>query len=107
MKLVLGLVFSISSMAIATTTTIKVSGMHCGGCEKMVDQAVCKNAALKSTYSSCKVKLIDEKNQIGEITFEADPSQTVDQAQVQTLLTATDENYKIIPKKLTTKTKKN
>lgn len=106
MKSLLAVLTLASLSVFAGTTTYTVSGMHCGGCEKMITKAVCENAEMKSTYTSCKVKLIDEKKQVGQITFETTDTQKIDQTQVQTLLSATDDGYKIIPNLPLAKAKK-
>ena len=80
--------------------------MHCSGCASMVTKSVCQNDEIKKAYGGCSVKIIDEKNQIGELTFAEDGDTKVDQVKIQTLLTGTDEGYKIVADAPTKKTKK-
>lgn len=94
MKLFLVLLFSTAFSTFAATTTIKVTGMHCGGCRAMVDQAVCKNAELKSSYTKCSVT-VDPKIQVGTVVFETEKNQSIDQAQVTKMIQDVSDDYKV------------
>ncbi len=49
--------------AFAEEKTCVVKGMHCQGCQEMVEGKVCD----ESKYSTCTVKVTDMKKQTGEI----------------------------------------
>jgi hypothetical protein len=49
--------------AFAETKTCAVSGMHCKGCQEMVEGKVCD----ETKYSTCTIKIIDAKKKIGEV----------------------------------------
>ena len=95
MKSVFTILTLISFSAFAGPQVIKVKGMHCSGCAAMVKKSVCENEEIKKTYGGCTTKIIDEKNEIGELTFASTNDTKIDEAKIQTLLTATDEAYKI------------
>jgi copper chaperone CopZ len=94
MKLILALIFTTSFSTFAATTTIKVNGMHCGGCRAMVEKAVCQNAELKSSYSKCTVT-VDAKIQVGTLIFETEKNQFIDQSQVTKLIEDVSDDYKV------------
>lgn len=106
MKSIFTILTFISISAFAGPTVFKVKGMHCSGCASMVKKSICENEEIKKAYGGCTTKIIDEKNEIGEITFATAGDVTVDQTKVQTLLTATDENYKIVTDNLAPAAKK-
>jgi copper chaperone CopZ len=45
--------------------TLKVQGMNCGSCVKTLTKKVCKDQNL----DNCEVTLIDQKKELGQITF--------------------------------------
>lgn len=96
MKSVFVILTLISISSFAGPTIFKVKGMHCSGCAAMVKKSVCDNEEIKKAFGGCTAKTIDEKNEIGEITFASAGDIKIDQQKIQSLLTATDENYKII-----------
>ena len=106
MKLIFTIFTLASLSSFAGPKVFKVKGMHCSGCASMVTKSVCENEEIKKTYGGCTVKIIDEKNQIGELTFAEAGEAKVDQEKIQTLLASTDETYKIVADAPTKKTKK-
>lgn len=72
----------------------------------MVTKSVCENEEIKKTYGGCTAKIIDEKNEIGELTFANTGETKVDEGKIQTLLAGTDEGYKIVADAPAKKTKK-
>jgi len=87
------LVFAISlftTLALAETGTFTVSGMHCGGCQKMVEAKVCKMEGVES----CKVELTDTKKQIGKVTLITKDGIKIDQTKVEAAITSAGE-YKV------------
>jgi copper chaperone CopZ len=58
---------SILSLSFATARaedkTCQVKGMHCESCMQTVTEKVCN----ESKYSTCKVSLIDEKKELGQV----------------------------------------
>lgn len=95
---VLSLLF-ISSLAFAETATYTVEGMHCGGCKKMISAKVCDDPALKDKVESCKVSMLDEKKQTGQIVIVTKKDSKVDltavKATVHAGVKAAGEDYKI------------
>jgi hypothetical protein len=63
MRLILCALFVMGGMAMADETTCEVKGMHCTGCKEMIEGKVCD----ESKYSTCSVKIVDEKKEKGEI----------------------------------------
>lgn len=61
-RLLLPLLF-LGLPAQAEEKTCEVSGMHCQGCQEMVEGKVCD----ESKYSTCTVKITDAKKQAGEV----------------------------------------
>lgn len=87
------LLFS-SILCAAETTTIKINGMHCGGCKAIVNKAVCESASLKSTFKKCEIS-VDEKIQVGTMVVEPQDGQTLDIEKVKTAITGAGDDYKI------------
>lgn len=63
MRLVILCLIFAGFSAWAEDKTCTVSGMHCKGCQEMVEGKVCD----ETKYSTCEVKIVDEKKKIGEI----------------------------------------
>ena len=63
MRLIFCALFLMGFVAHAEDKTCAVSGMHCQGCQEMVEGKVCD----ESKYSTCTVKITDAKKQMGEI----------------------------------------
>ena len=63
MRLLICALFLMGSAVHAEDKTCSVSGMHCQGCQEMVEGKVCD----ESKYSTCTVKIIDAKKEMGEI----------------------------------------
>lgn len=85
----------ISSLAFTETAKFTVEGMHCGGCKAMITDKVCTEAAMKSNYESCEVKLTDAKKQMGEVTIVTKKDVKVDVAVVKAGVKAAGEDYKV------------
>jgi len=65
MKLILAsmALIAMSVAAHAEDKTCKVKGMHCADCAETVHEKVCDQAK----YSTCDVKIINEKKELGQI----------------------------------------
>lgn len=76
MRLILVSLFMFGLNAFAEEKTCVVKGMHCQGCQEMVEGKVCD----ESKYSTCSVKVTDMKKQTGEIHLVTkDAKSTVDE----------------------------
>lgn len=76
--------------AYAEDTTCSVKGMHCKGCQEMVEGKVCD----ETKYSTCAVKIADAKKEIGEIHFVTkDEKAKVDQKALATVIK--DSGYEL------------
>lgn len=89
MKRLFGIVVGLLALN-SFAETLNLQGMHCGGCAKMVEESVCKNA----NYKTCKAKLTNAKKQEGTLTIETTDGQPVNQDEVAKLLTEAGD-YKI------------
>lgn len=63
LKIILGSLCLVGSLALAEEKTCVVSGVHCQDCVDTVKAKVCDPAK----YSSCDVKLTDKKQQLGKV----------------------------------------
>jgi cation transport ATPase len=78
------------TQAFAVETTCEVKGMHCTGCTEMVEGKVCDEAK----YSTCEVKVTDEKKKLGAIHLVTkDASAKVDEKELGKIVT--DAGYKL------------
>ena len=68
-----------TTFSFAETTTLQVSGMHCGGCQSAIESAVCKNG----NYVKCEAKIDNPKKQMGSITLETKDGEKLDLAKIQ------------------------
>lgn len=81
---------ALSYGATAEETVCKVKGMHCKGCQEMVEGKVCD----EKQFSLCQVSIVDTKKEIGEIKLTTkDPNAKVDQKFVGAKVT--DAGYKL------------
>ncbi len=83
-----------SATAATPKTTLHVSGMHCGGCEKIIQKSFCESDEVKAISNSCNTKLVDEKAQTGEISLELKAGQKIDMNSLQTIISKAGE-YKL------------
>ncbi len=98
------ILFAIITMALsitgfAETATFTITGMHCGGCRKIITKAVCGNAKISATLSDCKVTL-DEETKIGTAILKSKDSVVIDTAAVETAITSAGEDYKVSKKEI-------
>jgi copper chaperone CopZ len=84
----------LSFSALAETATYNVSGMHCGGCAKMIEDGVCKKM---EGVKTCKGEVIDADKKIGKVTIETNDGVKIDQGKVSELLAKAGEGYTIMP----------
>ena len=85
----------ISSMAFSETATFAIEGMHCSSCKKMISAKVCDDAALKEKIESCKVSILDEKKQTGQIVIVSKKDSKVDLTAVKAGVKAAGDDYKV------------
>lgn len=90
MKYVWILLLMSGAIGHADEKTCKVKGMHCSGCVEMVEGKVCDEAK----YSTCTVKITDEKNEIGEIhLITKDQKAQVDEKSLEAIIK--DSGYEL------------
>ena len=99
-SMIVMLVTLLSITAAAETATFTVTGMHCGGCEKMVSKAVCDDKKISTTVSDCKVT-VDEKTKIGTVILKSKDAVKIDVAFVEKTILGTGEDYKISKTEMT------
>lgn len=88
-KLILFGLFTLCSFAFGEEKNCAVKGMHCEACTEMVQGKVCNDA-----YSSCDVKIIDAKAEMGQIHIATkDKAAKIDQKAVGAAVT--DAGYKL------------
>jgi len=85
-----------SSFVFAETTTLTIEGMHCAGCKKMISAKVCDDAVLKDKIESCKVSILNEKSQTGQIVIISKKDSKVDLTAIKASVKAAGDNYKVI-----------
>lgn len=90
----------IASAAFAETAVLKVAGMHCGGCKKMVEKSLCKNEKIAAQLSSCEVT-VDTKIQVGTVTVKSKDSAALDMDGIQKAIQSASDEYKITVEKTT------
>lgn len=88
-----------SSLSSFAAETRKVHGMHCGGCVDMIKAKVC---ALPQV-ASCEAKLVDEKKQVGEISYELKEGQSLDEKTLASTIKEAGDNYSLVSNKPTKK----
>jgi hypothetical protein len=62
-QLIFGLMILAASSVYAEEKTCMVKGMHCKGCAESVEGKVCDT----EKYSTCDIKIKDEKKEIGSV----------------------------------------
>lgn len=82
-------VFLFSGWAMAETHTFKVKGMHCTGCVESVEGEVCE----AGKYKACKVGLVKGEKNVGEISIETNPGQTLVLADIQAKVKNAGDDY--------------
>lgn len=80
-----------------TQTTLKIEGMHCKACEKMIHSKVCDDPQAKENYASCQVKLIDAKKQIGELVIQPKDTKSIDLNKIEGQVSKAGD-YKLLKK---------
>ena len=96
LRLLLFAMLSLGSFAYAEDKTCLVSGMHCEGCTQMVEGKLCD----ESKYSTCSVKITNEKKELGEVRLVTkDQAAKVDEQGVSAIIT--DSGYKMMNCKAT------
>lgn len=89
----LGLLLSlISATAFAEKKTLKVEGMHCKGCVEMIEGEVCE----AQKFKICKVRLLKDKENFGEIVIETEGKTPIDMVKVKEKLSNAGEQYKVV-----------
>ncbi len=91
-SLAVGLMVSIASpSAMAESKTCVLDKTHCSGCVDMVTDRLCD----ESQFSTCKVRVVDVKKEIGELKIETkDKNGKVVLADLNKKLAGTD--YKVV-----------
>jgi copper chaperone CopZ len=79
----------ITLQATAETKILKVEKMHCEDCVAQVKAKLC----VEATYSTCEVKILDEKKELGQVTLVTKGKDKVDLAKVTKIIE--DEGYTI------------
>lgn len=95
MKTLLTTMALFSSVALAESTTLRVEGMHCAGCTKVLQMQVCEDKALKETFETCTVKLVDTKNRVGQIKISTKNDSKIDMKAIMSSIDASGEAYKV------------
>jgi len=95
-KIFLSALFSslMTTAAFAETAVLKVDGMHCGGCKKMVEKSLCKNEKISAQLSSCEVT-VDTKIQVGTVTVKSKDNAPLDMDGIQKAIQSASDDYKI------------
>ena len=89
-KIILASLFVLSCFAFAEEKNCAVKGMHCAACTEMVQGKVCDAAK----YSSCDVKIVNEKAELGQIHLVTkDKAAKIDEKAVGDAVT--DAGYKL------------
>lgn len=58
----------------ADTQKLQVKGVHCASCIQSIKQDLCKSGA----FAECKVRMLDRKKELGEITLKPNQGQSID-----------------------------
>lgn len=89
----LGLFLSLSSVtALAEKKVLQVEGMHCEGCVEMIEGEVCE----VQKFKTCKVRLLKEKKNFGEIELETEDKTPINMAKVKEKLKEAGDQYKVV-----------
>jgi copper chaperone CopZ len=75
--------------AFAESKTFKVDGMHCEDCAAQVRAKLCDSAK----YSTCEIKVINEKKEIGQVKLVTKGDEKIDMEKVAKIIE--DEGYTI------------
>ena len=73
-------------------TTIKINGMHCGGCKSIVNKAVCESASLKPRLKKCDIS-VDQKIQVGTMIIEPVEGEKLDIEALKKTIEAAGDDY--------------
>lgn len=79
-----------TAMAFAETGTFEIQGMHCGGCQKIIESKVCKIEGVEK----CTVELTDTKKQTGKVTLITKDGIKIDTKKIDAAVTSAGD-YKI------------
>jgi copper chaperone CopZ len=88
---IVGLLFA--SAAMAETKVLTLEGVHCADCVATLKEKIC----VDGEYKSCSVKLVSEKNELGELKLVTKGDKKVDMVKIAKVVE--DEGYKIKPEK--------
>lgn len=91
MKLLLATLL-LTSAAFAETLTVKIDGMHCNGCKKIVTKKVCEDKTFSLKLDSCEVT-VDTKIQQGTLIAKIKKDQKVTQDEFTALVKTAGEDY--------------
>jgi len=93
--IILSLIFN---LAFADSKTFQIKGMDCGGCVKIIDSAVCKDKEMKTWFTACSSKILNAKNQIGELRLETLPVVQLDEKKLKQIEQAIEKTGRSIQK---------
>ena len=89
-QMIFGLMMFAATAAYAEEKTCTVKGMHCKGCAESVEGKVCD----QEKYSTCDIKIKDEKKEIGSVHLVTkDKSAKIDEKALGTQIE--DAGYKL------------
>jgi hypothetical protein len=71
-----------------------ISGMHCGGCKKIVSKKVCDDVILSKQFQTCDIE-VNTKKQIGTLKIEFKKESNADTKAIETAILAAGDEYKV------------